>query len=160
MSRKHLTILLFLGVAAIGRSQDYEALIKAQDSIYQINIKKSRINGVYIPESLEDAFKELDELSTPEARLKFKNAEEEMVARKLHFGLGRWMSYNWNFEEGSRLSHILRGYGIHNPDDMINFMLRSYHRHLNGKDQEIAQRAADYIKEQKKRVEKNLGASN
>jgi len=48
--------------------------------------------------------------------------------------LGRWMSYNWNFELGSRFSHYLTiNMNLIYTDDMIDFMLRVYHRYLNKK---------------------------
>lgn len=126
-------------------AQDFVELKRVQDSIYQSNIKKSRIGGVYIPKSMEDAFTEIDNLSPLEARNKFKNAPEEVVARKLHFGLGNWIKVNWNFEEGSRLAHIIKSYKVVHPDDMVNFMLRSYHRYLNNIDQEYDKRAKEYV---------------
>lgn len=111
---------------------------------YQQNIKKERINGVYIPKDLEDAFIELERLSDMEAVMKFRNAPEEVVARKLHFGLGKWMVVNWNFYDGSRFSHYLRTMGISHPDDMAQFTIVSWHRHLNGRDLEMKERAAKY----------------
>lgn len=138
-----------LGTGAIV-AQDYKEIKRKQDSIYQVNIKKSRIAGVYIPKDLDDAFKELNELSTDEAKRSFRNAKEEIVAKKLHFGLGNWMRVNWNFDEGSRIVKVLRGYGIFDPDDMVNFMLRSYHRHLNGEDQDIKRRVEEYQVKRKK----------
>ena len=143
--RAFFSILIFCFFLTSVGAQDFVELKRVQDSIYQSNIKKSRIGGVYIPKSMEDAYHEIDNLSPPEARNKFKNADEIMVAKKLHFGLGNWIKVNWNFEEGSRLSHIIKGYKIVHPDDMVNFMLRSYHRYLNNKDQEYEERAKEYV---------------
>lgn len=117
---------------------------------YQKNIKKSRINGVYIPKNLDDAFIELNQLSSPEAIKKFKAASEEVVAKKLHFGLGRWIVYNWNFYRGSRYSYYLSQLGISNPDDMATFTIVSFHRHLNKRPQEIDKRVKD-IRDRKER---------
>ena len=58
-------------------------------------------------------------------------AEEKEVCKKLHFGIGRWMILNWNFYEGSRLSHYLKQEGLLHPDDMAQYILRTLHRHLN-----------------------------
>ena len=52
------------------------------------------------------------------------------MAKKLYFGIGRWMEYNWNFEEGSRFSHYLRQKGLIYAEDMTKFMLIIFHRHL------------------------------
>lgn len=111
---------------------------------YEQNIRKERINGVYIPKDMEDAFIELERLSDKEAVMKFRNAPEEVVARKLHFGLGKWMIVNWNFYDGSRFSHYLRSMGVSHPDDMAQFTIVSWHRQLNGKALELKERAAEF----------------
>ncbi len=98
---------------------------------YNKNITLTKINGVYIPGSLEEAFKRINKLSPAESRAKFQNAPEKEVCKKLHFGLGRWMIEKWNFYGGSRISHLLKTKGLLHPDDMAQFLLRSYHRFLN-----------------------------
>lgn len=102
-----------------------------KDSLYNENIKKSRLYGVYIPRDIPDALQKLMDLTADDARAKLKKTDEETVAKKLFFGLGRWMEYNWNFVEGSRFSHYLRGKGLFDTDDMVKFMLISFHRHVN-----------------------------
>lgn len=131
----------FIGMLAFCTCLSFNLL--AQDSLevkfnkkYLENIQKSRINGVYIPRDMDDACKELTELSSEESIEKFKNAEEMMVVQKLHFGLGRWMIYNWNFYDGSRFSHYLKEKGLSHPDDMAKFVMICYHRMLNEKDPE------------------------
>ena len=99
---------------------------------YDRNIKKSRINGVYIPKDHIEAIKELKEMSPESALAKFRIQSEEMVVKKLHFGLGRWIRYNWNFYEGSRLGEHLKGMGVSHPDDMSTFLMMLLHRDLNG----------------------------
>lgn len=127
---------------------------KGYEAQYQRNIKKSRINGVYIPANLEEAFKELDDLSPDEAKLKFTNAPEEVVAKKLHFGLGRWISVYWNFIEGSRYVEYLRQLGITDPDHMIQFTIVSYHRHKNDKPIDVEGQVKAYqVLREKKRQE-------
>lgn len=99
---------------------------------YEKNIKKSRINGVYIPATLKDAFDELTELSTAEARAKFKSGEERLVSERLSRGLGQWMIVNWNFFEGSRFSHYLKTeLGVNHPEDMAQVVMIAFHRYLN-----------------------------
>ena len=101
------------------------------DSLYQENIRKSKLYGVYIPRDIEDAMLTLDKLTDEAAREPLKTIHEDTMARKLFFGLGRWMEYNWNFEEGSRMSHYLRKKGLVYTEDMTRFMLITYHRHVN-----------------------------
>ncbi|HRO07981.1 MAG TPA: hypothetical protein PK047_03885 [Saprospiraceae bacterium] len=105
----------------------------SKDSLYNENIKKSRLYGVYIPRDIPDAVQKLMELTEEKARESLKKIDEETVARKLFFGLGRWMSYNWNFDEGSRFSHYLRNKGLYDTDDMVTFMLITFHRNIMNK---------------------------
>ncbi len=133
MIKKILSICLLVPLSYASCMGQPEMRSKeSQDSLYMINILKSRIDGVYIPKDLEEAMDRLREL-TPEASLTdFSREEEREVCRKLHFGIGRWMIANWKFYEGSRLSHHLLGEGLLHPDDMAQFILRMLHRSLNG----------------------------
>jgi len=124
---------------------------------YQKNIKKSRINGVYIPKDLDDVFKELSMLAGAEPLIKFKSAPEDVVASKLHFGLGRWMISNWNFYGGSRISHLLKEMGVSFPDDMAQFLIISFHRHLNESPLESEALAQTY---KQQRLDEQLAREN
>ena len=127
-------------------------------STYKKNIKKSRINGVYIPKDMDDAFGELDNLSTKESKMKFKSGTEDVVADKLQRAIGQWMIVNWNFYEGSRMSHYLKNMGVSIPDDMSQFIIVSYYRHLKGAPLELEQRAQSIFekrKEEQKERNKN-----
>jgi len=128
------SIILFLFAYTSVQSQNIANTRAEFDSLYRVNIKLSYVNGVYIPKDLDDAFSSLSQLSPPESIQKFKMADEDMVCRKLHFGLGKWMIVNWNFYEGSRFSHYLKRIGLLHPDDKAQFVLRTYHRFLNGKE--------------------------
>jgi len=144
----------------VGYSQDevkFPAGEKGYEATYQRNIKKSRINGVYIPKDLEEAFEELDNLSPEGAKAKFKNAPEDIIASKLHFGLGRWISVYWNFIEGSRYVEYLRTLGLTDHDHMIQFTIVSYHRYMNDRPQEIDTRVAEYKKQREAYLEELKG---
>ena len=104
------------------------------EAAYQRRIIQERINGVYIPRDLADAFVQLNQLIDQESRRKFKAVPEEEAVRKLHFSLGRWITHNWGFFEGSRLSHYIRKLGVYHPEDMARLIIISYHRYLNKKD--------------------------
>jgi hypothetical protein len=151
-----LYILLFsIILSASSFAQDDVSFPKGEEGYeaqYQRNIKKTRINGVYIPANLEEAFKELDDLSPEEAKVKFTNAPEDVIATKLHFGLGRWISVYWNFVEGSRYVEYLRQLGITDPDHMIQFTIVSYHRYKNNKpiDVEIQVEKYKALREEKR----------
>ena len=98
---------------------------------YAKRIKLEMINGVYIPADLEDAFSELNRLSDPAGLVQFKASPEDSIRRKLHFGLGRWIMVNWGLEDGSRISHYLKGRGVSHPDDMVEVIIITWHRRLN-----------------------------
>lgn len=119
---------------------------------YARNIKKSRIKGVYIPKDHKEAILELKEMSPDKALGKFRTQSEDMVVRKLHFGLGRWIRYNWNFYEGSRLSEHLKKMGVSHPDDMSNFLMRLLHRDLNGNPANEKELIAKLSDDRKKKI--------
>lgn len=120
---------------------------------YDKRILLSRIDDVYIPINTEDAIKELIRLTEPEARLKLLKAPEDTIASKLHFSLGRWILINWGFEQGSRLSHYYKQKGVGNPDDMIDLLLRCFHRHLKGISLDEDKLIKVYVEKQKQRLE-------
>lgn len=116
---------------------------------YQQRIKQDVLNGVYIPKNLDDAIAQLNKLISPESKIKIKAIPEDSVCIVLHKRLGQWMIMNWSFYDGSRLSHYLRSAGITFPDDMADFVLLAYHRHLNGKPVNIKELAV-YFREKRK----------
>jgi hypothetical protein len=135
---KHLLILPFIFLAFTLTGQFREGgertvLTKAEiDKRYQENIKKSRIDGVYIPIDYKEAIEEVKALAPDEGLVNFQQIEDEdIAARKLYFGLGRWMTLNWSFAEGSRLSHSLKTLGVVHQEDMVLFLLTMLHRDLN-----------------------------
>lgn len=142
---------VLVSVFALAQSSPQKSADDIQpEPTYEENIKKEFINNIYIPVNLDDAFQELKRLSDNVGLDKFKNAEEEIVAKKLHFGLGRWIMKKWNLYDGSRYSHYLRNKGLSYPDDMARFTIISLHRHLNGVDLEVEKRIKT-VKEQREK---------
>ena len=126
------------------------------DSIYQANLTKKEINGVYIPASMKEAFRELVNLSSEASLDKLKAAPEEVAATKLHLGLGKWIAANWNFYGGSRFTKHLNELGVSYPDDMIRFTIVSFHRFLNQRDLELEERGAVYDKKREEELNERL----
>jgi hypothetical protein len=125
-----LLILIFFGFIPLAELfAQKQPVIIPKDSVYQSNIRKTHLYGVYIPRNIEDAMIQLDKLSTPEACAKMSAAEEKNIGKKLRFGIGRWMEFNWNLAEGSRLSHQLRQKGLTFTDDMVEYLIILYYRH-------------------------------
>lgn len=140
---KYKHTILFVCLCSImplaSPAQNFANTPEEYDSVYAVNIRLSTINGVYIPVDLDEAHEKLIELSPTESVESFRNADEIQVCEKLHFGIGRWMILNWNFYEGSRLSHALKQKGLLHPDDMAQFILRTFHRKLNKRESSYQQ---------------------
>lgn len=167
MDKVFLFALLFLTTLATAQSDDFlksgPTSTNSQEEFeaqYKKNIRKSKINGIYIPKDLNDAFRELVALSPEESIVKYKEAPEEVVARKLHHGLGKWMIAKWSFYNGSRLSHLLKGMGVTHPDDMAQFILRSFHRHLNSVPLESKLLAKEYKEKREKELAERRKEAN
>lgn len=139
-----LVLIITLSASGVVLGQSNPKAEREFDSLYAIRIELEEIDGVYIPEDLDDAFAELSRLSSAADLEKFKSAPEDVVRDKLHFGLGRWMIHNWGFYDGSRMSHYLKELGLEHPDDMAKFMVVSYHRHLNDVPLKIEDQVAYY----------------
>lgn len=122
-----------------GMTQEPEPIATDTDyeKAYERRIQQEYLYGVYIPKDLSDAIVQLNKLADRESLQKFRMAAEEEAVRKLHFSLGRWIIHNWGFYGGSRLSHALKGMGLHHPDDMARLLIRSLHRSLNSEPIEV-----------------------
>lgn len=127
---------------------------EAYQKQYDFNIKQSRIDGTYIPADLNEAIKEIKNLSPDEGLSSYAAMEDEWEASsKIHFGLGRWIVVNWNFYDGSRLSHHLKEEGILHPDDMAKYILIMLHRDLNKKEMDPEPLIEKLAEERKKIAE-------
>jgi len=122
------------------------------EKTYQKRIKKEYLNGVYIPKDLTDAFIQLNRLVDEDSKKKFKTVEEQYAAKQLFFSFGRWMIVNWGFYGGSRLSHFIKGIGVHHPEDMARFIMITYHRNLNRQPLEVKS-LVQKIQEERQKLE-------
>ena len=136
--KKIILLLSFITIGICGFAQSEPELDTIptspsdQAKMYAIRIKKSRINGIYIPKDINEAMKDIDERIDSAGREKFKQVSEKESAKKFHFTFGQWMSHNWSLPQGSRLSHYLKGKGLTFVDDMMVTLSVCYHRHING----------------------------
>ena len=151
-----LSAMLLL-MAVQGWAQKPPETEKEFDEGYQRRIQMEYIDGVYIPQDLSDALVQLNQLVDRDAKARFKAAPEEEAVHKLHFSFGRWIILNWGFYEGSRLSDSLRKMGIFHPDYMARFIIRSFHRSLNGRPIDVKGQleaiAAQQEKDRKERIQ-------
>ena len=104
------------------------------DSIYQVRIKESKLDGMYIPKDINDVYRELDKLMDDEAKKTFMAFSDQEVDAKTHATLGAWLENKWSLSEGSRLSEWFRKLQVPHYEYMIGIIITSYHRHLHEKD--------------------------
>ncbi len=124
-----LLIYIFLSFqTAFG--QDTTKFEQTFEQRYQKRIHKPYLHGTYIPKDIGDVFNSLNQLIDKTAKKKFKEEDELVAVNKLFFSLGRWIIYNWEFYDGSRLSHYLHKFELYHPDDMARFIIIEYHRYL------------------------------
>lgn len=142
-------LLLFYGWC-IGQ----EDVVLSQEEQYAFNIEQEYINDIYIPSDIADAISQLDMLSNEAGRARLLEADEKLAADRLVMGLGKWMIVNWNFYDGSRLSHKIKEYGVTHPDDMAKFLIVSYHRHLRKVPLELEERGKLFFDQRKTEQEK------
>jgi hypothetical protein len=84
----------------------------------------------YIPKDLDDCFKTLIKLFTPENLERVKNNPVENM-NCYHHGTGRWLRNEWGLWEDSRLAKWFNEKGIHHADDMSGIIFTSFWRELN-----------------------------
>lgn len=123
------------------------ASIEAQEenAKYKINPTKDQTSAekLYIPANLEDCFKELKKMLSPELIEEMKNGKEEDMAQ-YHHGLGTWIRNNWGLWGNSRLKKYFNGLGVHHPDDMSGIILTSFWRDLNKKPTQLKEQIKYY----------------
>jgi hypothetical protein len=133
-----MKLILTLLLVTIGWADMYAQVPQTANQYekeYRRRVKKEYLNEVYIPKDLTDAFIEIKRLSDKSSIASFKGAQEDTLAKKLYFSLGRWMIVNWGFHGGSRLSHWLKTkVGVSHPEDQAIFIIRTFHRSLNKKE--------------------------
>lgn len=110
----------------------------------KIKFVTDTIDGVYIPENLEDCFVQINSFWSDSTKVQVKIWEEREFVGKAHMGFGMWMRNNWSLWGGSRLSKYFNEFGIHHPDDMSGIILVSYHRHLNHKEIKLEEQIKYY----------------
>lgn len=111
---------------------------------YAWRIRQERLGEHYIPRDLNDAMSTLDKITSESSQENYISEEEDFVVKRLWFSFGRWLGTNWGLYEGSRFSVYLRGIGVDHPEGQIEFIMRAYHRHLQGKPLDVKDLALRY----------------
>ncbi|MCH2021091.1 MAG: GTP cyclohydrolase [Saprospiraceae bacterium] len=154
-----IIILLVSSIPLLTKAQDTtknldKVIIKPQkkhgdyinDTIYQARIKKTKLDGMYIPKDLNDVFRELNKLMDDEAKKTFMAFSDEEVDLKTHRTMGLWLEHKWSLSEGSRLSEYFRKMRVPHYDYMIGIIITSYHRHLHGKNLKLKEQVLRFRK--------------
>lgn len=121
------------------------------EEIYKWRVEQEKLYDIYIPADLSECFTELDKKISKPSKAKFLSIDERTAMQKLHYSLGKWIWYNWGFYEGSRLTVYMNKMGLFHPEDMADFIIMSYHRHLKETPIEPKE-LADFFKERREKI--------
>jgi hypothetical protein len=116
--------------------KERQAEILAEQEAYKKRIAADSINGLYIPQNLEECFVELNKILKPKDIETIKNLKDRNETILYHHGFGTWLRNNWGLWGGSRLQQYLIKKGLRHPDDMSATILQFYYDWLNGKNNE------------------------
>ena len=118
------SLLFFSLVATLAAAEP----VKSSSTKGDPSAAKEEKQEVYIPENLDDCFRELDKHLKPEDIEKIRAGE--ITPADMHFGLGMGLRNGWRLWGGSRLAKYFNQIGIFHPDDMSGIILESYMRYL------------------------------
>ena len=114
---------------------------KEQERLLSLwRIKQDTLDGVYIPENLEDCFRELNNIMTDNNKEAFRKSN----SIDYHMGLGTNLRNRWGLWSSSRLRKYFFDIGVTHPDNMSGIILESYNRILNGKTVDLEQQLKKY----------------
>jgi len=82
-----------------------------------------------IPKTVEEAIEFLDK----ELNKEDKEFLIERGAASVHHSLGRWIRNNWGLWKSSELKGLLMEKGYSEPDEMSNYIIEEYIKHLKKK---------------------------
>lgn len=111
--------------------QEKKQEIIEKKAAYQKHIVADSINGLYIPQNLEECFLELNKILKPKDIEALKNLKDRNETILYHHGLGTWLRNNWRLWGGSRLQQYLKKKGLIHPDNMSATILEYYYDWLN-----------------------------
>lgn len=130
----HFTLLAIFSTGAYQVSFGQDILKPIHPDSVEMRWVADTLNGIYIPEDLEDCFVQLDGFWNDSMKTDMKSMSELDFRARAHFSIGTWMRNNWSLWGGSRLSVYFNNLGIHHPEDMTGIIITSYHRRLNDLD--------------------------
>jgi hypothetical protein len=111
----------------------YQQIQEQEKKEYLLKLQNDTINGVYIPQNLEDCFVQLDKILSEDDKNTIKKLANKEETIQYHHGLGMWLRNNWGLWGGSRLQTYFLNGKINHPDDMSALILEYYYDWLNDK---------------------------
>ncbi len=99
---------------------------------------------VYIPTDIDDSYRELKKMLSPEKLKEIKETPENTLGGEFHMGLGMWMRNNWGLWGNSHLAKHFNQLGIHHPDDMSEIIIEGFWHNLNDKPFDLQKRINYY----------------
>ena len=156
MYMKTTRILIpILAMLFISASVDANARKIPRKKIYdEIYSTTGMIDGVYIPENVKDAMKELDRMVSDEDKELLRTKADGL---DLHFGFGMWLRNDWGLWGNSRIYTYLINKGCcYHPDDASSYLIYRYLDYLHGKKvtepekKKMSKESRDRIKELRK----------
>lgn len=95
--------------------------------------------------TLEDAFKWIEKLDTPDID-EWLALDEDKALAYAHHGFGMMVRNELGLWHKGSIVPYFHGLGIYHADDMSGIILTSFHRKENGKDLDIDTQVKKYIK--------------
>ena len=121
----------FMNKSKKAAKKERQQEILEEREAYKKRIVADSINGLYIPQNLEECFIELNKILKPKDVETIKNLKDRNETISYHFGLGMWLRNNWGLWGGSRLQQYFFKKEIKHPDSMSGIILKFYYDWLN-----------------------------
>lgn len=100
-------------------------------------------NQIYLPVDLEDAFRELKRMLSPELLAEMRERSEPAMM-EYHLGVGMWIRNHWRLWADSKLAQFFHQQGIYHPEDMSVIILATFWCHLHAQPLRLEERVAYY----------------
>ncbi len=117
-----------------------------------------------MPTTLEECLNRLHKDFETGGWQEFKDMEEDEAVTSCHRFTGRSMRNNWElWEDKTPLVQWFKRIGIDHADDMSSIILVTFHRRLNGVDEDLDGQVKEYIeywKDPEKGIIKKLQGTN
>ena len=124
MANKTTTLIIVAFLLCVS-SAAQEKVSSQRDYRYLVD----RIDGIYIPQDMDEAIDSLDVIISPEDKRYITDSLSlEDFGAVCHHSLGMWIRNNWGLWGGSRLQRYFLDKKVTHPDDMSGVILKAYYK--------------------------------